>query len=110
MTLRFRVIHRQSGETWEVKASSADNARLAVGWSQKECKVISLIDGPFAEIQPPKIAKQIKPPQPGTSHICPDCKVSMLEEEGQGEFWWRCPSCDLLYHEWENKFYRSDEL
>jgi hypothetical protein len=34
----------------------------------------------------------------------------MLEAQGQGELWWQCPSCDLLYQEWENQYYRADEL
>jgi hypothetical protein len=107
---RYRVIHRHTGETWEVEASFAEDARQVVGWPMGVCKVFLLREGPFAEIVPPQIAKQISPPNPGSSHICPDCKVSMLEATHQGEFWWQCPSCDLLYQEWENRFYQPDEL
>jgi len=107
---RYRVIHQHTGETWEVETSTAEKACQVVGWSLGICKGTRLKEGPFAAIIPPKIATQIAPPNPGSSHICPDCKVSLLESEAQGEFWWQCPSCDLLYQEWENRFYRSDEL
>ncbi len=107
---RFRVVHRQTGEIWEVEASYADDARQVVGWSMGDCSIQLMLEGPFEEIEPPKIAKQVAPPNPGSSHICPECKVSMLEDAGQGEFWWQCPSCDLLYQEWENRFYRADDL
>ena len=107
---RYRVIHRYTGETWEVEASFAEDARQVVGWPMGVCKITLLREGPFEEIVPPKIAKQISPPNPGSSPICPDCKVSMLEATHQGELWWQCSSCDLLYQEWENRFYRTDEL
>jgi hypothetical protein len=107
---RYRVIHHHTGETWEVETASAEDAREVVGWPMGVCKVFLLRKGPFAEIVSPQIAKQIIPPNPGSSHICPDCKVSMLEASHQGEFWWQCPSCDLLYQEWENRYYRADEL
>jgi len=107
---RFRVVHRQTGETWGVEASLPEVARDVVGWPMGVCEITLLREGPFAEIIPPKIAKQVVPPNPGSSHICPDCEVSMLESTGQGEFWWQCPSCDLLYQEWENRFYKADEL
>jgi hypothetical protein len=107
---RYRVIHHQTGETWEVEASFAEDARQVVGWQAGVCEVTLLQQGPFAEIEPPQIAKQVKPPNPQSSHVCPDCKVSLLEAEGQGEFWWQCPSCDLLYQEWENRYYKADEL
>ena len=29
---RYRVIHRETGETWEVEASFAEDARQVVGW------------------------------------------------------------------------------
>ena len=107
---RYRVVHQQTGETWEVESVSAEDARQIVGWPIGVCKVILLLEGPFAEIIPPKIAAQVTPPNPGSSHICPDCKVSLLEAVGQGEFWWQCPACDLLYQEWENRYYTTDEL
>jgi hypothetical protein len=107
---RYRVIHRQTGETWEVEASFAEVARQIIGWPDSVCKVYLMKEGPYAEILPPKVAKQIRSPKPGSSHICPDCKVSMIEDSGQGELWWQCPSCDLLYHEWENRYYYSDEI
>lgn len=107
---RFRVEHRRTSESWEVEASNAEIARQVVGWPINICRVYQLREGPFAEIQPPQIAKQITPPRPGSSHICPECQVSMIEASGQGELWWQCPSCDLLYQEWENQYYRTDEL
>ena len=107
---RYQVVHRQTGETWEVEASYAEDARQVVGWPMDVCIVMIRHEGPFAEIIPPQIAKQVALPKPGSSHICPDCKVSMIEAAGSGEFWWQCPSCDLLYQEWENRFYKSDEL
>jgi hypothetical protein len=107
---RFRVVHRDTGETWEVEASGADLAREIVGWPKDVCEAILLLKGPFASIEPPNIAKQISPPAPGSSHICPECKVSLIEASVQGEFWWQCPSCDLLYQEWDNRYYRADEL
>jgi hypothetical protein len=107
---RYRVVHRQTGETWEVESSFAEGARQVVGWPIEICDIYLLSEGPYAEIVPPQIAKQVAPPRPGKSHICPDCKVSMIEAMEQGEFWWQCPSCDLFYQEWENRFYRSDEI
>jgi len=107
---RYQVVHRQSGETWEVDATNAEEARQVVGWPDDVCLVMVLLEGPFAEITPPHIAKQVTLPKPGSSHICPECNVSMIEAVGLGEFWWQCPSCDLLYQEWENRFYKSDEL
>ena len=106
---RYRVIHKMSGETWEVEADFSEDARTIVGWSVGLCQIILLREGPFAEIKPPKVAVQISPPKPGSAHICPDCKVTLLEKDGQ-EFWWMCPSCDLVYHEWENQFFREDDL
>ena len=106
---RFRVVHQETGEAWEVEASFAEDARQVVGWPMGVCKV-TLWEGPFAEIIPPKIAKQVAPPKAGSSHICPDCCVSMLEVTGRGEFWWQCPNCDLLYQEWENRYYKGDDL
>jgi len=107
---RYRVIHQQTGETWEVEASFAEDARQVVGWPVGICSIQLMLEGPFAEIDPPRIAKQISPPYPGSSHICPECQVSMLEASWQGDFWWQCPSCDLLYQEWENRFYQADDL
>jgi rubredoxin len=107
---RFLVVHQLTGERWEVEAVSAEGAREVVGWPVGDCSVAELLEGPFAEIIPPQIAKQVSLPKPGSSHICPECEVSMIEFVGAGEFWWQCPSCDLLYQEWENRFYKSDEL
>jgi hypothetical protein len=107
---RFQVVHQVTGETWEVETASIEDARMVVGWPVDICSVIELIEGPFAKITPPQIAKQVLLPKPGSSHICPECEVSMVESDGEGEFWWRCPSCDLLYQEWENRYYKSDEL
>lgn len=107
---RYRVIHNQTGETWEVEASKPADACTVIGWPMGVCRVMLKLEGPFAEITPPKIAKQITPPNPGSSHICPECQVSLLEADGQGEFWWQCPSCDLLYQEWENRYYRQGDL
>ncbi len=106
---RYRVIHRTSGEEWEVEAPFAENARLVVGWPMGLCRIVLLRDGPFANIVPPKVAVQISQPKTGRVHICPDCKVTMLEKIGE-EFWWECPSCNQLYHEWENKLYSNDEI
>ena len=107
---RFLVVHLMTGEMWEVEAVTAEGAREVVGWPVDDCSVAELIEGPFAEIIPPQIAKQVSLPKLGSSHICPECEVSMIEFVGAGEFWWQCPSCDLLYQEWENRFYKSDEL
>jgi len=107
---RYRVVHRHTGETWEVETSSAEAARQVVGWPIDVSKIALLTDGPFAAIEPPKIARQIAPPKPGSSHICPECNVSMLEAIDQGEFWWQCPSCDMYYQEWENRYFQADEL
>lgn len=107
---RFKVIHHQTGETWEVETHTPDEARRVVGWPEGICNVTLMKDEPFAELEPPKIAKQVTPPRPGSSHICPDCQVSLFEASSQGEFWWQCPSCDLFYHEWENRYYKTEEL
>ena len=106
----FRVVHRDTGETWEVEASDAEIAREIVGWPQGVCDVSLFLEGPFVKFESPNIAKQISPPKPGSSLICPDCKVSLIEAKIQGDFWWQCPACDLLYHEWENRFFRADEI
>lgn len=107
---RFRVIHCQTGEIWEVEASDAENAREVIGWPEEVCVASPFTTGPFAKIIPPKVATQIKPPRPSSSHVCPDCNVSLVEIKGRGEFWWQCPSCDLLYQEWENRYFHADEL
>ena len=106
---RYRVVHLDTGETWEVEAPFADDARRVVGWRIGACQITLLRNGPFAEIPHPKIAAQLLPPQPGHGHICPDCNVTLVEKPAS-EYWWYCPSCDLSYHEWENRFYRDDEL
>jgi len=106
---RFRVIHRFSGETWEVEATCAENARQSVGWSVDVCRILMLVRPPYAEIIPPKVAIQITPPVSGSYQICPVCFVTMIERTDY-EFWWQCPSCDRLYHEWENKFYEAGEI
>jgi ribosomal protein L37AE/L43A len=107
---RYRVVHQQTGETWEVESTNADKPREIIGWPAGDCKVKLVRQGPFAEIEPPKVAKQITPPKPGSSHICPDCTITMVENFDRGELWWQCPACDLLYHEWENQYYRADQL
>jgi len=106
---RFRVIHRFSGETWEVETSCPEDARRVLGWSEEISRVLRLRRGPFADINPPKVAVQLIPPNPGSVHICPVCNVTMLEKTDQ-EFWWQCPSCDRLYHEWENMLYEAGEI
>jgi len=106
---RFRVIHRISGETWDVEAACEDDARIAVGWNPDICKILTIQRGPLVEFKPPKVAVQIIPPQPGSTHICPTCIVTMQEINDQ-DFWWQCPSCDCLYHELDNKFYEAGEL
>jgi hypothetical protein len=103
---RFRVIHLSSGEEWEVEAGNQVDALNSVGWTAEVCQVFQLERGPYAVIDPPKIAVQTVPPIPGRVHICPDCNVTLVEKKGD-DFWLRCPSCDLLYHEWENKIYRN---
>lgn len=106
---RYRVIHTSSCEEWEVDAENMRGARRVVGWPEEVSRVILLRRGPYAEIVPPKVAVQIHPPFPGSVHICPDCNVTMVEKGGE-DFWWRCPSCDLLYHEWDNKIFRAGEI
>jgi hypothetical protein len=93
---RFRVIHKISGEEWEVEATCLEDARKAVGWPMGVCRILMIRRGPFAEILPPKVAVQLSPPHPGS-------------EKDSQDFWWQCPSCDQLYHEWENKFYKNLE-
>jgi len=109
MMPRFRVIHTSSGEEWEVEADNVEDAREVVGWPKEVCRVLMLRRGPFIEILPPKVAVQLIPPSLGSVHICLECKVTMLELV-EKEFWWQCPSCDQLYHEWENKFYPNGEV
>jgi hypothetical protein len=107
---RYRVVHQQTGETWEVESSNANDAREIIGWSSGDCKIHLVRQGPFAEIEAPKVAKQIVPPKPGSSHICPDCTITMIENFDKGELWWQCPACDMLYHEWENQYFRADQV
>ncbi len=106
---RFRVIHKFSCEEWEVESENHQEARQVVGWPETVCQVFLLLRGPYAEIPAPKVAVQLSPPLPGSFQICPDCNVTMIEKNGE-DFWWRCPSCDLVYHEWENKIFRSGEI
>jgi hypothetical protein len=106
---RFRVIHRYSNETWEVEANCIEDANKVVGWPFDVCRILRIIRGPIAEITPPKVAVQILPPKPGSIHICSYCNFTMVEVKDQ-DFWWQCPSCDRLYHEWENKFYEDGEI
>ncbi len=105
---RYRVIHRDTGEIWEVEAPSADDARRVVGWALGTCRVILLPKGPYVSIQPPRVAVQVTPPIPGTGYICPDCRVTLARNENPT--WWHCPSCELLYHAGEERYYREDEL
>ena len=107
---RYRVIHQLTGETWEVEAALPDEARQVVGWPEQVCWIRRRDRGPFAEIIPPKVARQITPPKPGSSPICPDCAITMVEKTKTGDFWWQCPGCDLLYHEWENQYFRADQV
>jgi len=107
---RYRVVHQQTSETWEVESSNADDAREIIGWPPGDCKIQRILKGPFAEIEAPKVAKQIAPPKPGSSHICPDCTITMVENFDKGELWWQCPACDMLYHEWENQYFRADQV
>ena len=106
---RFRLIHKSSCEEWEVEAEDRLVARKVVGWPEEVCRVYQLERGPYAVINPPKVAVQIVPPLPGRVHICPDCNFTMIEKAGD-DFWWQCPSCDLLYHEWENKILRNEDI
>jgi hypothetical protein len=107
---RYRVVHQQTGETWEVEAALPEDARQIVGWPEDVCRIQRLNRGPFTEIEPPKVAKQITLPKPGSSPICPDCHITMVEKKKSGDFWWQCPGCDLLYHEWENQYFRADQI
>ena len=106
---RFRVIHKSTGEEWEVEAPSSGKAREIVGWIGNSSKVLMLQRGPFADIIPPKLAIQLFPPNPGFVPICPECDITMVEKCEQ-ELWWVCPSCHQQYHEWENKFYINGEF
>lgn len=106
---RFRVVHKTSGETWEVETGFSEDACQVVGWKVDDCRVSLLPEGPFVEIVPPKVAVQVIPPKLGFLPICPDCNVTMIEKDSQ-EFWWICPSCDLIYHELENQFFKEQDL
>lgn len=105
---RYRVVHRDSGEIWEVDAAFADDGRRLIGWELGTCRVMLLSEGPFANIEPPRVAVQITPPIPGTAYICRDCNVTLSRSENR--LWWFCPSCELLFHSVERQFYREDEL
>lgn len=105
---RYRVIHRDTGEVWEVEAASAEEARRAIGWRLGDCRVVRLEKGPFRQIEPPRVAVQITPPIPGTGYICPDCRVTLTRSDRPE--WWFCPSCELLFHAGEERYYREDEL
>jgi hypothetical protein len=106
---RFRVIHRCSGETWEVEAKSAEDALMVVGWPASVGEIWMLRRGPYAPITPPQVAVQLIPPDPGNTQVCPDCNVTMVEVKGR-DYWWRCPSCDRWYHELENEMYDAGEI
>ena len=109
MLARYRVVHLDTGETWEVEAPFADDARRVVGWRIGACQITLVREAPLAEIEYPKIAIQLSPPKAGHGHICPVCNVTLVEKPAS-EYWWHCPSCDLLYHEWEKQFYRDGEI
>lgn len=106
---RFRVIHTYSCEEWEVEAENNQVARKVIGWPAEVCQVYLLRRGPYAKISPPQVAVQLSPPVCGRYQICPDCNVTLVEKVGE-DFWWQCPSCDLVYHEWENKIFRSNDI
>lgn len=106
---RFRVIHSVSEEEWEVEADNEAGARCTIGWPENLCRVYLLRRGPYTVISSPKVAVQVLPPLPGKFHICPDCNVTMIEKTGE-DFWWKCPSCDLVYHELDNKTFRSNDI
>ena len=106
---RFRVIHKISKETWEVDSSSIEEASKVVGWPNDVCRILGLMRGPYAEIIPPRIAVQVTPPNRGSCVICPYCNFTMVEVK-EKDFWWRCSSCDRLYHEWDNEFYDDMEI
>ena len=105
---RYRVVHRDTGEIWEVEAQSGDDARRVIGWELGTCRVILLSTGPYTVIDAPKVAAQITPPIPGTGYICRDCNVTLSRSENR--LWWFCPSCELLYHSEEKQYYSEDEL
>ena len=106
---RYRVIHRETGETWEVEAPFADDARRVVGWNVGTCRVILAPDETDIEFEDSRVATQVDPPVLGKSIVCPECNITMTPKPDQ-ELWWQCPACDLQYYEWENRFYRDDEL
>jgi hypothetical protein len=105
---RYRVVHRDSGEIWEVLADSSDDARRLIGWELGTCRVMLLTEPPFATIEAPKVAVQIRPPIPGTAYICRDCNVTLSRSENR--LWWFCPSCELLFHSEEKRYYRENDL
>jgi len=105
---RYQVVHQATGETWEIEVPLADDARDVVGWPKGVCRVLLMIDGPFVDLQPPKIAEQITPPTQGVTPVCPECNMTMMEKSSS-EFWWYCPACNLRYQEWENQFYNCDD-
>jgi len=81
---RYQVVHQAAGETWEVDAPIADDARDVVGWPKGVCSIQLMIDGPFVNFQPPKVAVQIKSPTPGLTPVCPECNMTMLDKIGDG--------------------------
>lgn len=105
---RYQIVHRDTGETWEVEAPSAEQARLVIGWELGTCRIYLTRQDSDINLEPPKVAAQINPPTPGTGYICPVCHVTLNRSENW--LWWHCPSCDLLYHSEEKRFYHQDEL
>ena len=106
---RYRVEHRITKETWEVEADYAEAARLAVGWRLGDCLVYLWTQEPFVVFEASRVAAQVTPPEPGMGHICLECNVTMYRDREQ-TLWWRCPSCELIYHELEKRYLREEEI
>lgn len=106
---RYRVEHKRTREVWEVEADYAEAARLAVGWRLGDCLVYLWEKEPMAELKPPRVAVQVIPPRHATDQICPDCNATMYRDREQ-EVWWRCPACELIYHELEQRYLREEDL
>ncbi|MBN1669379.1 MAG: hypothetical protein JW862_19980 [Anaerolineales bacterium] len=106
---RYRVEHKRTKEVWEVEADYAEAARLAIGWRLGDCLVYAWQQPPFAELQPPRVAVQVVPPEPGADQICPECNATMYQDREQ-PVWQRCPACELIYHTLEHRYLREEEL
>ena len=106
---RYHVIHQLTSETWQVEAAFADDARRTVGWNVGSCRVVLAPEDEWIEFKNGRVAAQVIPPAVGKGIICPDCNITMTEKSDQ-ECWWRCPACDLMYYELENRFYCEDDL